>query len=118
TVDIKETFWNEHNFVFRDGDLFYHAKGATPLDEKFVPDASDNRRIIPLNMAQPVLIVEGSSRLNNLGFAPHGAGRNISRSAHLRRHLGRNPLDVFTEETVGLDIRFFSGKMDLSELPS
>ena len=32
-------FWNEHNFVFKDDDIFYHAKGATPLDDKFVPDS-------------------------------------------------------------------------------
>ena len=27
---IIDTFWDEHNFVFKNGDLFYHAKGATP----------------------------------------------------------------------------------------
>lgn len=32
--DIQDRFWNEHNFVFKEGDLFYHAKGATPLDNK------------------------------------------------------------------------------------
>ena len=31
-VDATDRFWNEHNFVFKDEDLFYHAKGATPLD--------------------------------------------------------------------------------------
>jgi len=31
---IENQFWNEHNFVFKDGDLFYHAKGATPLSDK------------------------------------------------------------------------------------
>ena len=26
--------------------------------------------------------------------------------------------EIFTEETKGLDVRFFSGKIDISELPS
>ena len=34
-IEKENRFWNEHNFVFKDGDLFYHAKGATPLDPKF-----------------------------------------------------------------------------------
>ena len=37
-IEIENRYWNEHNFVFKDGDLFYHAKGATPLDAKFMPD--------------------------------------------------------------------------------
>ncbi|MGB0423457.1 MAG: RtcB family protein, partial [Flavobacteriales bacterium] len=36
--ELKNRYWNEHNFVFKEGDLFYHAKGATPLDKKFMPD--------------------------------------------------------------------------------
>lgn len=27
---VANRFWNEHNFVFKEDDLFYHAKGATP----------------------------------------------------------------------------------------
>lgn len=46
-VDILNRYWNEHNFVFRDGDLYYHAKGATPMDKKFMPDIT-GPRIIPL----------------------------------------------------------------------
>jgi hypothetical protein len=53
----ENRYWNEHNFVFRDGDLFFHAKGATPLDDKFMPDIT-GPRLIPLNMAEPVLIVQ------------------------------------------------------------
>lgn len=37
-MEKENRYWNEHNFVFRDGDLFFHAKGATPLDDKFMPD--------------------------------------------------------------------------------
>lgn len=111
-------FWNEHNFVFKDGDLFYHAKGATPLDDKFVPDSFNGLRLIPLNMAEPVLVVKGETTKNNLGFAPHGAGRNMSRKEHGRRKEGKSILEAFEEETVGLDVRFFSGNVDVSELPS
>lgn len=111
-------FWNEHNFVFKDGDIFYHAKGATPLDDKFVPDSHDGLRLIPLNMAEPVLIVRGKTTESNLGFAPHGAGRNTSRAAHKRKNEHRTIEDIFEEETKGLDVRFFSGNVDISELPS
>lgn len=111
-------FWNEHNFVFKDGDLFYHAKGATPLDDKFVPDSFNGLRLIPLNMSEPVLIVKGNTTKENLGFAPHGAGRNISRSQHIRNKGTKTIEEVFNEETTGLDIRFFSNNVDISELPS
>mgnify|MGYP000129385966 FL=1 len=111
-------FWNEHNFVFKEDDLFYHAKGATPLDDKFVPDSKDGLRLIPLNMSEPVLIVKGESTESNLGFAPHGAGRNISRSQHKRNNAGKSIEEIFAEETKGLDTRFFSEHIDISELPS
>lgn len=117
-VEPQIRFWNEHNFVFKDGDLFYHAKGATPLDDKFVPDSFQQLRLIPLNMREPVLIVKGETSDNNLGFAPHGAGRNISRKRHIRKHQDKTPEEVFREETEGLDVRFFSSHIDISELPS
>ena len=112
-----DRYWNEHNFVFKDGDLFYHAKGATPLDPKFMPDIT-GPRLIPLNMAQPVLIVEGSTSETNLGFAPHGAGRNVSRTQHKRNKAHQTDAEIFAEETAGLDVRFFSNEIDVSELPS
>ncbi|MEM9260552.1 MAG: RtcB family protein, partial [Bacteroidota bacterium] len=114
----KDRFWNEHNFVFKDGDLFYHAKGATPLANKFVPDSKDGLRLIPLNMAEPILIVRGDTTENNLGFAPHGAGRNRSRTAHIKSKADKTVREVFDEETAGLDVRFFTGSIDISELPS
>ncbi|MCB0654037.1 MAG: RtcB family protein, partial [Saprospiraceae bacterium] len=73
---------------------------------------------IPLNMSEPVLIVRGQTTAENLGFAPHGAGRNISRSGHIRKHTGRAVREVFESETKGLDVRFFSKNVDISELPS
>jgi len=115
---VVSRFWNEHNFVFRDGDLFYHAKGATPLDDRFVPDSYNGLRLIPLNMSEPILVVRGETNENNLGFAPHGAGRNMSRSEHRMMNDGRSDAEIFAEETRGLDVRFFSGNIDISELPS
>lgn len=116
-VEKLDRYWNEHNFVFREGNLFYHAKGATPLDDKFMPDIT-GPRLIPLNMAEPVLIVQGTTNDKNLGFAPHGAGRNFSRTQH-KRSLGERCIqEVFEEETKGLDVRFFTNEIDVSELPT
>ena len=116
-IEKLDRYWNEHNFVFRDGDLFYHAKGATPMDDKFMPDIT-GPRLIPLNMAEPVLIVSGATNDRNLGFAPHGAGRNFSRSQHKRNLAHKTSEEIFAEETAGLDIRFFTNDIDISELPS
>lgn len=113
----ENRFWNEHNFVFKDGDIFYHAKGATPLDQKFMPDIT-GPRLIPLNMAEPVLIVEGATTDTNLGFAPHGAGRNMSRSQHKRNLAHMTNQEIFKQETKGIDARFYSNEIDISELPS
>jgi RNA-splicing ligase RtcB len=115
-IGIENRYWNEHNFVFKDGDLFYHAKGATPLDAKFMPDIT-GPRLIPLNMSEPVLIVEGATTTTNLGFAPHGAGRNVSRTQHRKSKTG-TIMQIFMEETQGLDVRFFSKEIDITELPS
>jgi tRNA-splicing ligase RtcB (3'-phosphate/5'-hydroxy nucleic acid ligase) len=117
-LEPLDRIWNEHNFVFKEDDLFYHAKGATPLDNKFVPDSKDGLRLIPLNMSEPVLIVKGNTTKNNLGFAPHGAGRNISRKRHIKSKAHKTIEEIFNEETKGLDIRFFSNHIDISELPS
>lgn len=116
-IEKLNRFWNEHNFVFRDGDLFYHAKGATPLDDKFLPDIT-GPRLIPLNMAEPVLIVQGATNARNLGFAPHGAGRNFSRTQHKKSLAHKTTEEIFAEETKGLDVRFFTNEIDISELPS
>lgn len=106
---VADNFWNEHNFVFQRADgLFYHGKGATPSWSGFSPD-DDGRTLIPLNMAEPVLITAHRDRAETLGFAPHGAGRNLSRTAYLR---GNEP--AWPE---GIDARFYCGKPDLSELP-
>ncbi|MFZ1105469.1 MAG: RtcB family protein [Hyphomicrobiaceae bacterium] len=112
-----DRFWNEHNFVFRKSDgLFYHAKGATPAWAGFAADSS-GLTLIPLNMAEPVLIARGLDAEHALGFAPHGAGRNFSRSAYMRRHADKTEVEMVAEQTRGIDARFFCGIPDVSELP-
>lgn len=109
--------FNEHNFVFRDGDTYYHAKGATPVHTPHMVD-NTGLQIIPMNMGQPVLLVRGEWDDASMGFAPHGAGRNLSRGAH-RRKLGDKPVEeILAEETAGLDVRFKCGTPDITELPS
>lgn len=112
-----DRYWNEHNFVFRQGDLFLHGKGATPAWEGYAEDATD-LTLIPLNMAEPVLVVRGRNAGHALGFSPHGAGRNFSRTEHRRRMGAVTPAQMLGVETAGLDIRFHAGGVDASELPS
>jgi len=120
-ADVVDQLWNEHNFVFREitdeGSLFWHAKGATPIHNAFLPD-TQGVQIVPLNMAEPVLFVKGARNATNRGFAPHGAGRNMSRTKHKKLMTERSVEDIFREETEGLDVRFYSGTTDISELPS
>ena len=114
---IEDRFWNEHNFVFRRADgLFYHAKGATPAYENFSDD-TNGLTLIPLNMAEPILITRGRDAVNGLGFSPHGAGRNFSRSAYFGQTAGKSPADLLAEQAPGIDARYFSGVPDVSELP-
>ncbi|MGB0799237.1 MAG: RtcB family protein, partial [Planktomarina sp.] len=74
-ASVLDRFWNEHNFVFRRGDEYLHGKGATPAWESYASDAT-GLTLIPLNMAEPVLVVRGRDTAHGLGFSPHGAGRN------------------------------------------
>ena len=116
-ADAGERVWNEHNFVFERGGVFLHGKGATPAWADYAPDAT-GLTLVPLNMAQPVLVVRGRDEARALGFAPHGAGRNVSRSEHRRRMGGLTPEQAMARETRGLDVRFAAGGIDPSELPS
>jgi tRNA-splicing ligase RtcB (3'-phosphate/5'-hydroxy nucleic acid ligase) len=113
---------NEHNFVWKRGDVFLHGKGATPAwrDSEGRPLLG----LIPLNMATEILLVLGSDNADYLSFCPHGAGRNQSRSAMLDAFRdGEGRLDsgrvqqLLSEITRGLDIRWFGGIPDLSESP-
>ena len=93
-----DRFWNEHNFVFRRSDgLFYHAKGATPAYADFSSD-TNGLTLIPLNMAEPILITRGLDAAAGLGFSPHGAGRNFSRSAYVKQNAGKSEADLIAEQ--------------------
>ena len=121
-IEDSDFSWNPHNFVFKRGNMFYHAKGSTPIDTDFEVECDDphltDRRYVPLNMSEPILILEAGTG-NHFGFAPHGAGRLISRSEHKRRlnEKGITEEEAYLEETEGIDARFV-GKPDCSELPS
>lgn len=112
-----DRYWNEHNFVFRRNGLYYHGKGATPGWESYASDAT-GLTLVPLNMAEPVLVTRGRDSPRGLGFSPHGAGRDFSRSEHRRRMGGLSAEAMLARETAGLDIRFAAGGIDPSELPS
>ncbi|TIW53857.1 MAG: RtcB family protein [Mesorhizobium sp.] len=113
---VVDRFWNEHNFVFRrDDGLFYHAKGATPSFAGFSPD-DDGRTLIPMNMAEPILLTRHADKEEALGFSPHGAGRNLSRTSYMKTVADADKL--LQRETNGVDARFYLGTPDLSELPS
>lgn len=113
---LIDQFWNEHNFVFREGDIYWHAKGATPVDNNLLPD-TDGRQLIPLNMCEPILVVNGTGVSK---FAPHGAGRNLSRSQFKKvvAETGLTDQEYFENVTAGVDARFHCGKIDVSELPT
>lgn len=114
---MGDRFWNEHNFVFKRDDLYLHGKGATPAWDGYASDAT-GLTLVPLNMSEPVLVVRGKDADHAWGFAPHGAGRNFSRSEHKRR-MGTMTAEAMLEaETAGLNIRFHAGLVDASELPS
>ncbi len=115
-------FGNEHNFVWKRGEHYLHGKGATPAwkDEAGRPLLG----LIPLNMAEPILVTLGRDNREFLSFAPHGAGRNRSRTATLKQFRRANGgLDegaverAIAEATRGLDIRWYCGKGDLTESP-
>jgi len=82
-----------------------------------MPD-TNGVQIVPLNMAEPILFVKSERNDTNRGFAPHGAGRNMSRTAHKKRMAGRTDAQILKSETEGLDVRFYTGITDISELPS
>lgn len=116
---VAQRFWNEHSFVFQKADgLFYHGKGATPSWAGFAADDA-GLTLIPLNMSEPILVTQHKDRPDALGFAPHGAGRNASRTQHLRGAPdGALAAELAALADRGLDIRSFCGTPDFSELPS
>ncbi|TXM69681.1 RtcB family protein [Methylobacterium sp. WL120] len=115
---VSDRFWNEHNFVFRKTDgLYYHGKGATPSWKGFSPD-DVGYTLIPLNMSQPILVTSHRDNKGSLGFAPHGAGRNASRTQHMREGGDALKTELAELQAGGLDVRSYCGVPDHSELPS
>ncbi|WP_221032666.1 RtcB family protein [Actomonas aquatica] len=113
---------NEHNFVWKRGDMFLHGKGATPAWKD--AEGRPLLGLIPLNMAREILLVLGADNDDYLSFCPHGAGRNRSRTATLAPFKNEDgeldPARVkasLDETTAGLDVRWFCGDPDLSESP-
>lgn len=114
---------NHHNAVWRHQNRIYHGKGATPAWK----DAQGRPRlgIIPLNMGREILLVEGLDNQQFLSFAPHGAGRNQSRTSVKRAFADSTTGDMSTADvqqaiaqlTPGVLVEWASGKPDISESP-
>lgn len=128
-------FGNQHNFCWvkptpdNNGtpqigkpNIFLHGKGATPAWKDQI--GRPLLGLIPLNMASNILIVLGANNEKYLSFAPHGAGRNLSRS-QVTKGFKDDQGEVLTtavkksieQQTKGLDIRWFNGTPDISESP-
>lgn len=106
-TSVGDMVFTPHNFVFKkrlEPDTFYHAKGSTPMWGGGV-------KLIPMNMRDGVLMTveENKAPSGAMGFAPHGAGRNMSRMAFRRSGV--------TPDLGGVDAHFFSGHPDVSETP-
>ncbi len=119
---IAAAVGNEHNFVWQRGRTFYHGKGATPAwtDEAGRPRLG----LIPLHMAAPILLVLGRDNPEFLSFAPHGAGRNLSRRAAVKPYREaygtidpQQLAQLVAEQTPGISVRWYHGKADLGETP-
>lgn len=111
---------NPHNFVWQhrdDSSVWLHGKGATPA-WKDRDSGRSTLGLIPLNMSEPILVVLGLDNHAALGFAPHGAGRNLSRTA-LKAQIGDAAAQaaVIKDTTAGIDVRWYSGLPDISETP-
>jgi tRNA-splicing ligase RtcB (3'-phosphate/5'-hydroxy nucleic acid ligase) len=123
-VSALTEFGNEHNFVWKRDGLFAHGKGATPAWRD--DDGHPLLGMIPLNMAQPILLTLGADNQQFASFSPHGAGRNKSRTQLLREQglYGLPALEFLQKsraaldrQTEGLDVRFFYDRPDVSESP-
>lgn len=77
-VDYILCFWNEYNFVFKEGSCFYYVKGVILLIDVFVLDFYEGLWFILFNMSELVLIVKGEVIVGNFGFVFYGVGWNVS----------------------------------------
>ena len=107
-VPVTQIF-NEHNFVFSDGNLYHHAKGSTPMHN--FDNKNYNYKIIPLNMASPILIVAPYESK----FAPHGAGRMMSRRKFLDMY--GDDREKLIESVSHIKIESKEGETDITEFP-
>lgn len=121
-TSIAAAVGNEHNFVWRRGSVFLHGKGATPAWPE--EDGRPRLGLIPLHMAAPILLVLGRDNADYLSFAPHGAGRNLSRRAAVKAFLGgeehpdsKRLHRLTAEQTPDIAVRWWHGKPDLGETP-
>lgn len=113
---------NHHNAIWRHSGKIYHGKGATPA---WRVDGRPQIGIIPLNMGSEILLVKGLDNDRFLSFAPHGAGRNKSRTAlkssFVNPDTGQEDPDLIRQSigdtTSGLEIVWASGQADISEAP-
>lgn len=105
----KSTISNEHNFVWKRDGIYYHGKGATP-------SFPGEYGLIPMNMSENILIVKGKGN-DYLNFAPHGAGRNVSRTTIKKRlHANGKCLARTVEEnTKDIEVVWYQGKPDVTE---
>ena len=113
---------NEHNFVWKRGTDFYHGKGATPAWP--MNGRTKSLGIIPMNMKDGILLTLGNDNEEYLSFAPHGAGRNMSRTQMLAPYkddegeiIESKMLRALAKATEGIEARWYSGTADLSETP-
>ena len=74
-------------------------------------------RLIPSEYGGACTDCSGTTNDRNLGFAPHGAGRNFSRSQHKRTLAHKTNEEVFAEKQKGWMYDSLATKIDISELP-
>lgn len=105
------TRFSPHNFVWERDGYIYHGKGATPV-------VNNQNSIIPMNMLDGILLTSGHND-KFWGFAPHGAGRNESRTQFLKKYTGDDGKILKTKVRQALkipvDVRWYLGEADIAE---
>lgn len=125
-LPILAAFGNEHNAVWenpQNPEEILHGKGATPAWN--TREGKPQIGVIPLNMASPILLTTGAANPTYLGFSPHGAGRNRSRSETMAAYKNPETKEIIKDKlegalqsaTKGILVRWWNGKADLSETP-
>ncbi|WP_291345866.1 RtcB family protein [Desulfobacula sp.] len=93
------TIENHHNFAWKEKiglhSVIVHRKGATPADKGVLG-------IIPGSMADPGFIVRGLGNDDSLNSAAHGAGRQMSRNAAMKRFSFKDLQKILQKKEVTL----------------